>query len=286
MKILLAGARGLLGRALQRELAHHEWVALGRQEMDIARLEQVTAALQRHRPEVVVNAAAFTDVDRAQSEADAAFRDNALGPRNLALASARAGLPLVHISTDYVFDGLGKRPYHEFDLPNPISVYGRSKLAGEQQVAIANARHYIVRSAWLYDVGGHNFLNAVYTRQAEPEVRVIGDQFGSPTYAPHLCQALDQLIGSGAHGLYHLAGAGGTSRFEMTRHLYREIGVATPVVAIATADLPRPAPRPPYAVLTTLQDPEIRLPAWEVGVSEFARQLTAESRAASRKSSS
>ena len=135
-----------------------------------------------------------------------------------------------------------------------------------------NPRHYVVRTAWLYDTGGQNFPNTIRSLAAKhPELRVVNDQFGSPTYAPNLARAIAELIDTGVHGTYHLAGRGGTSWFELTRTLFGHLGISTPVVPVSTAEFPRPAPRPPYAVLTTLQDPQILLPPWEEGVAEFAR---------------
>ena len=274
MKILLTGANGQLGKALRETLSRHEVVALSRQQLDITQLQAVRDAVRAYRPTLVVNAAAFNNVDGAENDPLLAYRGNALGPRNLAVATAEQQLPVIHVSTDYVFDGNGKRPYHEYDTPNPQSVYGASKLAGEEAVRALNSRHYIVRTAWLYDAEGRNFPNTMLTlAQDRPEVRVVSDQFGSPTYVPHLAQALANLLGSDAYGVYHFAGQGGTSWYDLTRTLYRLLGVQTPVIPVATTEFPRPAPRPHYSVLTTVQEPHIVLPSWEEGVADFARAV-------------
>ncbi len=274
MKILLTGAAGQLGTALQRLLTIHDVTAFPRTQLDIADLAAVRAAVQACRPDVVINAAAYNAVDAAESDPQAAYRGNALGPRNVAVATAQLQIPLVHVSSDYVFDGDSPRPYHEYDRPNPQSVYGASKLAGEEAVRSLNRRHYIVRTAWLYSVEGRNFPNTMLALAKErTEVRVVNDQVGSPTYVPHLAHALTTLLETGAYGTYHCAGQGGTSWYELTCSLYRLLGLHTAVVPVSTAEFPRPAQRPGYSVLTTIQEPQILLPPWEEGIGEFARVL-------------
>lgn len=275
MKLLIAGAGGQLGRALQVALREQAVIALTHTELDITQLAPVCAAIRCHCPDLVINAAAFNAVDAAETEADAAYSVNALGPRNLAVATAAEGIPLLHVSTDYVFDGMAARPYHEFDSPNPQSVYGASKLAGETAVRSLNRRHYIVRSAWLYDVAGRNFSNTMLRLAQQPPVRVVNDQYGSPTFAPHLAAAIGQLIGTDAFGTYHLAGQGGTSWYELARKLYEALEISTPVQPVRTSEFPRPAPRPAYSVLTTLQDPRIFLPPWEEGLKAFVAAVRA-----------
>jgi len=206
MRILLTGAGGQLGRALQVALERHQLIALERRELDITDPAAVREALRRHRPELVLNAAAYTRVDGAESEPEAAFAVNAEGPRHLAKASAAGGIALLHMSTDYVFDGTANCPYDESAPANPRSVYGASKLAGEQAVREHNPRHLIVRTAWLYHTVGHNFPTTMLALAGRGEVRVVDDQRGSPTYAPHLTAAIARLIESGAAGIYHLAG--------------------------------------------------------------------------------
>jgi dTDP-4-dehydrorhamnose reductase len=273
MKVLIAGAGGQLGRALQTVLQGHEVVALTHAQLDITKFDDVREAVGARRPDLVINAAAYTNVDKAESDQPGAFRLNAVGSRNLAVATLEGNLPLIHISTDYVFDGETDRPYHEFDRTNPLSIYGKSKLAGDLAVAAHNPRHYIVRTSWVYHTEGENFPKAMLAQAQRDEVRVVGDQFGSPTYAPHLAAALIRLSGTGAYGTYHIAGRGGASRFDMTRKLYQLFGIKTVTLPAATADFPRPAPRPRYSVLTTVQEPAILLPPWEEGMAEFAENL-------------
>jgi dTDP-4-dehydrorhamnose reductase len=271
-KVFITGAQGQLGQALQAQFVDCEVIAWDLQDLDICQLEQVRKTLNHIRPDIVVNAAAFTQVDQAEANQDAAYRGNALGPRNLARATQEADIPLVHFSTDYVFDGRQSRPYHEFDRPNPLSVYGQSKLAGEEEVQKNNPRSFIIRTAWLYHIVGKNFPQTILRLANQEQVRVVNDQFGSPTYAPHLAQAVSRLIETEAYGTYHLAGSGGTNWYDFTKALYQARGIRTAVVPIATSEYPLPAPRPAYAVLTSLQDPFITLPPWEEGVRDFAAQ--------------
>ncbi|MDR4493634.1 MAG: dTDP-4-dehydrorhamnose reductase [Nitrospirales bacterium] len=272
MKILLLGANGQLGRALQHLWAGSEVTAWDMAELDITHLEPVRKAINQLQPHMVVNAAAYTRVDDAETDIEAAFRVNARGPRNLALATAERGIPLLHVSTDYVFDGKATRPYHEFDRPNPLSVYGRSKLAGEEAVRVGNPNHFIVRTAWLYHTFGKNFALTICGLGRKGEVQVVNDQFGSPTYAPHLAQAINRLLETKAYGTYHMAGGGGTSWYEFTCQLFKMVGIQSTVTPVNTTQFPRPAQRPSYAVLTTLQDPRILLPPWEQGVQAFAKE--------------
>jgi len=273
VKILLTGAAGQLGTALQASLRAHELIALGHSQLDITSLTAVRDAVAAHRPDLVINAAAFNDVDGAETRPEEAYAGNALAARNLAVATAARDLTLLHVSSDYVFDGTAKRPYTEFDTTNPRSTYGRSKLAGEEAVRALNRRHYIIRTAWLFSQIGRNFAKTICGLADRPEVRVVSDQYGSPTYVPHLADGLARLIGTDAYGTYHIVGRGGTSWFELTRTLYRLLGITTPVHPVATAEFPRPAERPRYSVLTTVQDPPIRLPSWEDGAAAFARAV-------------
>lgn len=277
MRILLTGAAGQLGRQIQARNATCQIEALSHQDLDITALSQVRAAVRAHKPDLVLNAAAFNEVDRAEVDPVSAFRGNALGPRNLALASAEAGASVLHVSTDYVFDGSQSVPYHEYDHPAPLSSYGRSKLAGEVAVRELNPRHYLVRTAWVYEPRGHNFPKTLYSLALRNgQVRVVSDVKGSPTSAAHLAQAILILIETGAFGTYHLAGRGeGASWFDIAQCLFHELRMDTAVLPVSSAEFLRPAPRPPYSVLRTIQEPQILLPPWQEGVAEFAREIKA-----------
>jgi dTDP-4-dehydrorhamnose reductase len=274
VRILLTGARGQLGRSLPAELGGHDVIALPHDALAIDDLAAVRAAVASHRPELVLNAAAYNQVDAAESDPDAAYRGNALGPRNLALAAAESGAAVLHVSTDYVFDGRGDRPYHEYDRPAPRSVYGASKLAGELAVRELNPRHWIVRTAWVYHEETPNFPRTMLRLAERPDpLRVVADQIGSPTYAPHLAAAIARLIATGAFGTYHLAGSGQASWHELTCALFERLGIDRRVDAVTTAEFPRPAERPRFSVLTSLQEPRIALPPWREGLDEFCARL-------------
>ena len=274
MRILLAGAGGQLGLALRAAPTSHEIVPLPHWRLDIADAAAVRSALGTHAPDIVVNAAAYNLVDQAETDQEAAYRVNCRGPRHLAVAAAERGIPIVHLSSDYVFAGDAGRPYTEDDPPLPLSRYGITKLIGEELVRNANPRHFVVRTAWLFHAEGRNFPRRVLDLATRGPVRVVGDQTGSPTYAPHLAEALLRLIEEAAYGTYHLAGRGEATWFELTRTLFREMKIATEVIPVTTAEFPRPAKRPVYSVLTTVREPRILLPPWEDGVAAFAREVS------------
>jgi len=253
MTILLFGAAGQVGQELTA-LANRRGVplvALSRAEGDIADPDRVQAALARINPSVVVNAAAYTKVDKAESEADEAYRANCIGPGVLAEASAVAGIPLIHLSTDYVFDGTKATAYTEDDLVAPLGVYGHTKEAGERAVRAANAHHIILRTSWVYGVYGANFLKTMMRLSGErDELRVVADQRGNPTATADIAEGILAVInrmGNGdavPWGTYHLTGTGATTWHGFAQEIVAACGRATTVTAIATHEYPTPARRP------------------------------------------
>lgn len=276
MKILVTGAAGLLGRALVAHLEGEDSViGLAHADLDIRSREAVGEALGRHRPDIVINTAAFTDVDGAETQPATAHEVNTAGPGLLAAQTCRDGARLLTVSTDYVFDGSKDGAYDENDTPSPLSVYGRTKLAGEEEVRRLNPRHFIVRTAWLYDNMGACFARtALELAAGNREVRIAEDQRGSPTFAPHLCAAIGRLIASDDFGTHHLAGSGGASRFEFVRELYHRLGIETPLEAARACDFPAAARRPENSELATVRE-TAALPPWKKGVAEFARRKLA-----------
>jgi len=277
LRVLVTGAAGQLGRSLLHALDQHEVVARTHSQLDLTDGDAVRAAVASIAPDAVVNAAAYNDVDGAESHPELAEAINVRGPLNLAVATAATGIAIVHVSTDYVFDGHINRPYCEDDAPHPLSAYGRSKLAGERAVIDANPMHFIVRTAWLFEERGKNFLNSIRALADRSELRIVADQFGSPTYAPHLARGIARLIDTDAYGLYHMAGQGGISRYDLVRHLFSLLDIGTRLVPINHSEFPAAATRPLYSVLATIRDAEFVLPPWQEGVSAFAgkiRQLT------------
>jgi dTDP-4-dehydrorhamnose reductase len=275
VKILLSGAGGQLGLELAELLPGrgHEVVALDRKGLDVADTQAVEGAIEEHTPEVVVNAAAFTNVDGCEEATDLAYSVNALGPRNLAQACERRGCDLLHVSTNYVFDGRGERPYEPFDPPNPISAYGRTKLAGEEHVMRLTNRWYVVRSAGVYG-RGHNFVRTMLRVAGERDsLRVKDDEFISPTYARDLAEGIAGIIGDGRYGLYHLTNAGSCSWYEFTREIFRLAGVETEVVPIPGSEYPLPAARPANGVLSVLGSPKLR--HWSEALADYLRREVA-----------
>jgi dTDP-4-dehydrorhamnose reductase len=273
MRILITGAGGQLGRALIAALHGHEVTALRHRDLDITDREAVRSAIKFSAPDVVINAAAYNDVDAAETHIEAAEAINVWGPRILAEESANKSTTVVHVSTDYVFDGTAGRPYHEGDTPNPLSVYGRSKRAGEVAVMKANPKHYLVRTASVFEVSGKNFLNIMRTLAKRGEVKVVADLFGSPTYAPHLAAAIGSLIEGSEFGLYHLAGLGGVSRYDLVRYFFSVLGVEVKIIAVNHDAFPTAAVRPANTSLTTIKESAPMMPTWQEGVREFVADL-------------
>ncbi len=285
MKILLTGRTGQVGWELERALAPlGEVLALGREELDLTLPEQIVATLRSAKPTVIVNAAAYTAVDRAESEQDSAFAINARAPGVLAEEAKRLGALLVHYSTDYVFNGAKAGPYDEDDAPDPINVYGASKLAGEQAIGLAGPRHWIFRTSWVYAPRGKNFLLTILrlAREGKP-LRVVADQFGAPTSAAMIARATTRAIALLApgkvaprSGLYHVSASGQTSWHGFAQAILKEFELPDPVQAIATAEYPLPARRPANSVLDNArlaQEFGICLPSWEEGLHEAAATL-------------
>jgi dTDP-4-dehydrorhamnose reductase len=269
VRVLLAGAGGQLGLELASILPErdHEVVALDRRGLDVADPEAVEGAVDEHEPEMVINAAAYTNVDGCEDETGLAYAVNALGPRNLAQACERRGCALLHVSTNYVFDGENGRPYEPFDSPNPISAYGRTKFAGEEYVMRLMNRWYVVRSAGVYG-RGHNFVRTMLRVASERDsLEVKDDEFISPTYARDLAEGIVRVVEGGRYGLYHLTNAGSCSWYEFTREIFRLTGVETEVVPIPGSEYPLPAARPANGVLSSLGGPELR--HWKEALEDY-----------------
>jgi dTDP-4-dehydrorhamnose reductase len=273
-RILITGAGGMLGRDLVNaaERGGMEVVGLARPDLDITDSAAVLDAMKEARPDVVINCAAWTDVDGAESAIEDALAANGTGAGNVARAAKACGAWTIHISSDYVFDGSKGQPYVESDAPHPVSAYGRSKLAGELEVASsAPARHTVVRASWLFGVHGRCFPATILRLCAErDELAVVDDQVGCPTFTGHLARALVDLAQRGAPlGIVHLAGAGSCSWFELARHLMDLAGLACHLVPARTEDLARPAARPAYSALLSERNLVPALPHWRQGVEEF-----------------
>lgn len=283
MKILLLGQHGQVSRELQLLLGEQdELTVLGREQLDLGNPQRIRECVRQVRPQLIVNAAAHTAVDAAQSEPDAAFAINAIAPGVLAEEAADLDAPLIHYSTDYVFDGSKSAAYNEDDAPNPLSVYGRSKLAGEQAIAAVGGKHLILRTSWVYSLHGRNFLLTMQRLLQEREqLSVVADQIGAPTWAGSIAAATQQLIQRwqteqvAAWGLYHFTARGETSWFGFAEAIAVQLQAQGKSVAqltpIATTDYPTPAQRPLNSRLdgTSLErDWSVRLPDWQGGLLE------------------
>jgi dTDP-4-dehydrorhamnose reductase len=292
MRILLLGGNGQVGTECRRSLAPlgDLFVATRNGQLkdgtpceaaDFDRPDTLADLIARIAPDIVVNAVAYTAVDRAEADSEAAFRANAEAPRRIADACASRDALLLHYSTDYVFDGRGNRPYREDDPTAPLGVYGASKLAGEQAIRDSSARHMIFRTAWVYAVHGSNFLRTMLRLAAErDELRVVADQVGSPTPAAMIADVSAQVLRQRfvRSGTWHLTASGETSWFGFAEAIIdgaqaRGLLARRPhITPIATADYPTPAARPAYSVLDTTalqRDFDLRLPSWQDGLGNI-----------------
>ena len=275
MRILLTGRNGQVGSALLATLpALGEVIAVDRRQLDLASSDSIRSAVRDARPQVIVNAGAYTAVDQAERQEPLALRVNGEAPAVLAEEAAELGALLVHFSTDYVFDGEKTSPYLETDAPNPLNAYGRSKLAGERAIQASGCRYLIFRTSWVYAETGHNFLLTMLrlAREGKP-LRVVDDQHGAPTssrlIAAATAEALTRL-GDGP-GLYHMSAAGSTTWYGFARAIFHRAGLTPSLTPIASVDYPAPARRPRNSLLDNglLMRHGIRLPSWEAGLDEL-----------------
>ncbi|MFL0581123.1 dTDP-4-dehydrorhamnose reductase [Solibacillus silvestris] len=253
MKILVTGANGQLGQELVQQLqqTNVELYAFTKTDLDICNLSTVQQVVNEVQPHVIINAAAFTKVDLAETEQDLAFNVNGYGQRNLAVAAEQVGAKICYISTDYVFDGNATEPYEEHALVNPIGVYGKSKYAGEQLTQTLNTKYFIVRTAWVYGEYGPNFVKTMLRLAKErDELGVVSDQIGSPTYTVDLATFLIELVQTEKYGIYHCTNSGSCSWYEFAQAIFEESNIDIKVNPLTTDQYPTPAKRPNYSVLS------------------------------------
>ena len=273
MQLLVTGAGGMLGRAVVDCATRlgHDVRAASRAELDITDAEATRQALLALRPRAVINCAAYTDVDGAESDWQGAERVNAGGAGHVAAAAAEVGARIVHVSTDYVFDGSKREPWVESDPVAPLGVYGETKRAGELAVAAANPAHAIVRSAWLFGAGGKNFVDTMLSLAAtREELAVVTDQVGCPTWTGHLAGALVELAERPDEtGVHHIAGAGSCSWNEFALEIFERAGIECRVLPATSEQFVRPAKRPAYSVLGTERRDPLTLPPWQHGLAAY-----------------
>ncbi len=274
MKVLVLGAQGMLGRDLLPILSQkYQVVGKDLADFDITNQIQVRREITALYPRVVINAAAYTDVDGCESRREFAFAVNAQGARNIALVCAEIGARMIHLSTDYIFDGTSQIPYREEDLPNPQNVYGASKLEGEGAVQEILENFLIIRTEWLYGRHGKNFVDTIRKLAAEQkELRVVHDQRGSPTFTQDLARALARLLEIDARGIYHITNAGSCTWFEFARQILSYHGKNVEVIPISSAELGRPAKRPANSVLNCRrfqQTAGVAMRSWPEALQEY-----------------
>lgn len=275
MKLIVTGANGQLGKDVVRLAKQQgfEVYGFGREEMDVTSLEQVRKHVKTIKPDAIIHCAAYTKVDLAEEEIEQAYRVNAGGTRNVAVSGEEIGAKVCYISTDYVFDGTSSSPYQEYDRTNPLNVYGKSKLAGEELTKTLCSKYFIVRTSWVYGQEGHNFVKTMLRLAKErKEISVVDDQIGSPTYTVHLAGFLLQLVRSDYYGVYHASNTGSCSWYEFAKAIFQYANLDIAVKPIPTEQFPVKAKRPKFSVLNHIAirtngfDP---LPHWQEGLKEF-----------------
>lgn len=274
MNVLVTGARGMLGQDLVPYLEQqgHRVLAADLKELDITQPEAVLAFFTAHRPQVVIHGAAYTAVDKAESDAATAYLVNGYGTQNVAVACKAIDAAMVYISTDYVFNGTQPHPYLPNDPTAPLGVYGRSKLMGEWAVQGILERYFIVRTSWLYGKHGKNFVDTmIHLAQTQKELKVVADQKGSPTWTMTLAKALEQLIQTDQYGIHHCSDEGTCTWFDFAEEILRQKGLTTPVRPVTTEEFKRPAPRPQYSLLdkSSLHHLGIPLADWRESLSQY-----------------
>lgn len=251
-KIIVTGCNGQLGRAINQELEGSTGISFVNTdvaELDITNIDKVMELAREVKPYAIINCAAHTAVDACETDVDNAYRINAIGPRNLSIAATETGAKMIHVSTDYVFDGKGVRPYLEFDKTNPQGVYGASKLAGENMVKDFADKYFILRTAWLYGDGKNFVKTMLRLSESYDKVRVVNDQFGSPTSAKELAAAIAQLLFTENYGLFHATCEGSCHWADFATEIFRLAGKQTVVEGISTEEYGAAAPRPAYSIL-------------------------------------
>ncbi len=279
MRIMVTGCNGQLGRAINVEAKLDPQITVINtdvEDLDITKLEDVIAYIEEQKPDVIVNCAAHTGVDACETQEESAYRINAIGPRNLSIGANLVNATLVHVSTDYVFSGDDGKVYTEFDKVNPQGAYGRTKFAGENFVKEFADRYFILRTAWLYGDGNNFVKTMLRLAQTNDTVRVVGDQFGTPTSAKELAKAIMQLIQTREYGTYHATCEGECNWADFAREIFRQANLSTEVVSITTEEYNAPAKRPAYSVLDNYMFrlcTDIRFAKWEDALVEYMKSL-------------
>lgn len=274
IKILITGAKGQLGIDIVRFLSdYHQVIGIGKEMLDITNYIEIAYSIGRLSPDIIINCAGYTDVDGCEKDINLAYKVNTVGANNLAIAAVNTNTVLVHISTDYIFDGNKKRPYIETDKSNPLNIYGKSKLLAEQLINDICPRHYIIRTSWLYGPYGNNFVKKILRAAANKQtLKVVNDQIGSPTYTKDLIKAINLLINTNVYGTYHISNRGSCSRYDFAKKIIEYTKKYIEVLPISTKQLNNPVNRPKYSVLDNYKvESYLRYysPHWEHALREF-----------------
>lgn len=287
-KILVTGCNGQLGRAVRKEYAGEEVTFIntdvtegeGVRALDITDVDAVMELVRREKPDVIINCAAHTNVDLCEKQWDSAYRINAIGPRNLSIAATAVGAKMIHVSTDYVFEGNGTRPYTEFDAPNPISAYGKTKLEGERFVQAFADRYFILRTAWLYGEGKNFVKTMLRLAETHDEVSVVDDQVGSPTSAVELARMIHYLEKTDNYGIFHATCEGDTNWADFAETIFKKAGKVTKVRHVSSEEYakmnPASAKRPAYSILDNYMlrlTGDYRMADWQDALDEYMKTL-------------
>lgn len=277
-KILITGCNGQLGRALNQRFAGREDLELVNtdvEQLDITDIEKVLELVEKEKPYAIINCAAHTGVDACETQVELAYRINAIGPRNLSIAATKVGAKMIQISTDYIFSGKAGKPYTEFDEPGPQGVYGATKLAGENFVKEFSKEYFILRTAWLYGDGKNFVKTMLRLSESNDTVRVVGDQFGSPTSAKELARAIDYLLLTDNYGTFHATCEGECSWADFSEEIFRLAGKNTKVERITTEEFGAAAPRPAYSVMDKLMfrlTTDFEFVKWQDAIAEYIKE--------------
>lgn len=272
MKILIAGSNGQLGQELTKRLSAHELITTNRNQLDITDIDAVMSTVKNTNPDIVINCAAHTAVDLCETDIDNAYRINAIGARNLAIASQQVEAKIIQVSTDYVFDGQTTKHYNEFDTTNPQTIYGKSKLAGEQMTATFNPKHYIIRTAWLYGEGNNFVRTMLKLAQTNKTIKVVDDQHGTPTSTVELGKMVEHLIATDNYGVFHGTCEGECTWYEFACEIFRLAAVNVEVIPVRTEEFPRPAKRPKYSVLDNQMlklTTNFKFSTWQQAIAQY-----------------
>ncbi len=282
-KIMVTGCHGQLGIAINSLLSQsgqYELYNTDVEDLDISSVDAVLAYTRKIRPDAIINCAAFTAVDAQEKQIDLSYKINAVGPRNLAIAASETGARLVHISTDYVFPGTSPEPLTEFDPVGPVSVYGKTKLAGEEFVRAFSDKYYILRTAWLYGVGKNFVRTMMSLSETHDEITVVNDQFGSPTSTAELAKAIACLLPTANYGLFHATCEGDTNWCDFTKEIFAQAGKDTRVVPVTTAEYtaahPASAPRPAYSILDNYMlrlTTDFTFKHWKDALTDYMKEM-------------